>query len=83
MYASSNQSVATELFNADAVKSDTVNFTKRARRLFVGFAGNVALIDGKGNLVQFNNLPAGYTIDAEILRVNATNTTATGLIGFV
>lgn len=81
MFASSNQSVATELF--PVVPSDTVNFTKRARRLFIGGTGNLSLVDGKGNVVNIPAYPGSAYLDAEILRVNATGTTATGIVGFV
>jgi hypothetical protein len=81
MFASSNQSVATEMFAV--VPSDTVNFTKRARRLFIGGAGNLSVVDGKGNTVAIAAYPASSYLDAEILRVNATGTTATGIVAFV
>lgn len=81
MYASSNQSVATELFAV--VPSDTVNFTKRARRLYIGVTGNISFVDGKGNTVVFTGYPANSYLDAECLRINATGTTASGIVGFV
>lgn len=81
MFTSSNQGVATELFAV--VPSDTVNFAKRARRIFVSGTGNIAFIDGKGNLVNFTAYPGSSYLDAECLRINATGTTATGMIAFV
>lgn len=83
MYASTNQSVATELFSIDPLKSDAVNFTKRARSVYVGVGGNISYVDGKGNTTLLSNVPQGFMVDAECLRINATGTTATGLVGFV
>lgn len=81
MYASSNQSVATELFAV--VPSDATNFTKRARRIYVGVGGNISFVDGKGNVVTFTNYPGQSFLDAECLRINAAGTTATNMVGFV
>lgn len=81
MFSSSNQSVATEMFGV--MPSDGVNFDKRARAIYVGVGGNIAWIDGKGNANILANVPAGALIQAECLRVNATNTTASAMVGFV
>ena len=48
----------------------------------MGGAGNLSLTDTLGNTVVFA-VVAGQTIAASITRVNATSTTATGLVGYL
>ena len=81
MYASSNQSSAIAGFAV--VPSDTVSFVRRARSLYVGGGGNVALIGGDGVAVTFVAVPAGSILPIEATRVNATGTTATSMVGLV
>lgn len=81
MYASSNQSSAIGGFAV--VPSDTVNFPVRARMLYVGGAGNVSLVGADGVAVTFTAVPVGTVLPIEALRVNATLTTATNLVGLV
>lgn len=79
MYASSNLAVAVSAFAI--TKSDTVNFTRRARYIYVGGAGNVAVQTLDGASVVFTAVPVGTILPIECLRVNATLTTATALVG--
>lgn len=48
--------------------------------LIVGGAGNVAVVDGLGNATTLA-VVAGQTVNARIVQVKATGTTATGLVG--
>lgn len=71
--ATSSQAIA-------VTPSDTVNFASGAcRGLYVGGAGNVVAIVG-GVAVTFNGALAGTVLPVAATRVNATSTTATGLI---
>lgn len=67
---------------AEAVtKSDTVNFTGgAARALYVGGAGDVAVVLKSGTAVTFVGVPAGTILPVECKRVNSTSTTATSIV---
>lgn len=68
-----NPSPATE---AVAVTlSDSVNFTKPARALYVGSAGNAALVMPNLDVVLFEGLAAGTILPVRCIRVNSTNST--------
>lgn len=65
--------------------SDTVNFSVEgtdtvARAIFVGTAGDVALVppDG-GTAVVFPNVPVGF-MPCQALRVDSTNTGASNMV---
>lgn len=50
--------------------------------LYVGGAGNVAVVpEGQNTAVTFTAVPVGTTLWLRIRQVNATNTTATNLVG--
>jgi len=64
--------------------NDSADLAKVVRRLYVGVGGDVRVIGAAGNTVTFKNAPSGgYIGDAKIVRVLATGTTATDLIGMV
>lgn len=50
--------------------------------LYVGGAGNVAVMGEGGVAVTFTAPPVGSRIDMHIVKVMSTNTTATLLVGF-
>lgn len=80
VYGSTADSTAT---NAAAVTpSDTVNLTNVAKALYIGGAGNVAVYmeDAPLTTVVFNNAQAGSVLPIRVVRVLATNTTATGIV---
>lgn len=63
--------------------SDATNYLNAiARRIYVGGAGIVQLVTLSGAVVPFT-VPAGAYIDCVSMRVNATGTTATLLVGLV
>lgn len=63
--------------------SDTVDLAQIPQAIWIGSAGNLAVVGGDGNSVVFQSLAAGqYWIGAPS-RVLATGTTATNLIGVV
>lgn len=49
---------------------------------YVGTTGNVTVETAKGDTVAFNSLPVGAIIQVHIVRVKATGTTASNLVGF-
>ena len=65
--------------------SDTVDLTKGVcDSIYVGTAGDVAVVDRDGTAVTFGAVPAGTVLPVKALRVNATNTASgagrTGLV---
>ena len=62
--------------------SDSTNFGFVTRGIYVGGAGNVAVVSANGETtVTFVGVPAGAILPVAASRVNATNTTATNLVG--
>ena len=67
-------------FNAAAITpSDTVNLGSPTRSIYVGVTGNLTVLMYGGQVVTFNNVPVGI-FPIQVLRVNATGTTATNLV---
>lgn len=60
---------------------DSNNEAAAFRAVYVGVAGDVAIVSANGNVATFKNAQAGSVIPVEGVRVNTTNTTATDLIG--
>ncbi|HEX6537476.1 MAG TPA: hypothetical protein VF041_23040 [Gemmatimonadaceae bacterium] len=61
--------------------SDSVNFANVTRALYVGGAGNVVGVMQDGTVVTFSGMTAGTVYALRLKRINATLTTATGLVG--
>ncbi|MDY3554752.1 hypothetical protein R5W24_003881 [Gemmata sp. JC717] len=62
--------------------SDTVNAPRAFRSLRIGTAGDVAVVRKDGAAVSFPNCQAGECLPVEGVRVNATGTTATGIVAY-
>lgn len=62
--------------------SDSTNFTDGVcRALYVGTGGNVVVLAaGDTNTVTFSNVPGGFVIPVQAIRVNTTSTTASGIV---
>jgi hypothetical protein len=58
-------------------KSDTVDFTRVSRGVYVGGAGDVAAVMSDGTVLTFSAVPAGTLLPIRCKRINSTNTTAT------
>jgi len=56
------------------------NFTREAEGLYVGGAGDVALVLPSGTAITFVGVPAGTVLPVRCIRVNSTNTTATSMV---
>ena len=64
------------------VPHNTTKFARRARAFYVGVGGDITVLTGAGDVVQLKDVPQGSVIPLEIVRVNATGTTASSLVGF-
>ncbi len=69
--------------NAQAItKSDSTTYSPSIRLLYVGGAGDVAIMTRDGDTVTIAGLAAGAVIDwVLIYKVMSTNTTATNIVG--
>lgn len=61
---------------------DSNNFTTETRGLYVGGAGNIAIVMRDGTTATLSSVPAGTFIPIRLKRINSTNTTATNMVGF-
>lgn len=62
---------------------NTTEFAENVRMVYVGTGGSVSVTTTKDATVTFTNVPSGSTIGPFFIkRVNATGTTASGMIGF-
>lgn len=52
-------------------------------RLYIGGAGNVAVVTEAGNTVTFTAVPVGTQLDIRTKQVLATGTTATNIVGML
>lgn len=60
---------------------DSNELTRVPRAIYVGTGGSIVLTTAKGNDLTFKNVPSGSVLSVRALKVKATNTTATDLIG--
>jgi len=87
MPATDNTQGRSAMFSArDAIvvtPSNSVDLTNVTRGLFVGSAGNLAVVmAGAGNTLVITGVPAGAFLPISVTRVNSTNTTATNIVAF-
>jgi len=63
--------------------SDSTNFSRIVRQLYVGNTGNIAVVNNDNSVTTFVNVPQGYIVGPfNIVRINATNTTASNIVAF-
>jgi hypothetical protein len=74
--------VARRFFAITPSDSAGSNFTL-ASAVYVGTGGNVAIVGSDDIAVTFSNVQSGTILPIECIRVNSTNTSATGLVGLV
>ena len=79
--SSSNLAVARKSFAITPHAS--TNFTDRARAIYVGVGGDIAVVDSLGTVTTFVGVPQGSILPVECKRVNAVGTTASSLVGLV
>jgi hypothetical protein len=79
-----NRVLPATAFDAVAVtKSDSTVYDPPLAGLFIGGAGNVAVVTEKGNTVTFTGCIAGQILPITCTKVMSTNTTATNINGFL
>ena len=61
--------------------SDTADLAARTEAIYVGGAGDVAAVMGDGTAATFKAVAVGTILPLAVRRINATNTTATLLLG--
>lgn len=61
-------------------KSDSTDFARAARALYVGTGGDVTLVLKSGTAILFANVPDGTFIPVECKRVNSTGTDASDIV---
>jgi hypothetical protein len=61
--------------------TSAANYANRARFIYVGGTGDVALVNLDGSVTTYKAVPVGAYLWCASLRVNATGTTATFLVG--
>ena len=63
--------------------SDTVDFTKEVRQLYIGTTGDVVVVNQDGTTCKFVGVLAGSLLGPFFIkRVNATQTTASNIVAF-
>ena len=62
---------------------DSTDFTARSKALYIGGAGNVAVVSIRGTVLLFVGVQAGTILPVRARRVNSTGTTATSIIGLL
>lgn len=80
-YANIGSDILGPACNAVAVNpSDTADLAFASKALYVGGAGNVALVTVGGDTVTYVGVPAGSYLSVRVRRVLATGTTASSII---
>jgi hypothetical protein len=67
-------------YAATVTPSDTVNFARDCRGLYVGVGGNISLLLINGTTTVFANVPTGSILPVRARRVNSTGTTANSIV---
>lgn len=78
-YHSSDQAAPARSWVA-VTPHDSNNLPAGCRGIYVGGAGNVALVGDNGTAVTFTAVPVGTFLPCGPVRVNNTNTTATLMV---
>lgn len=63
--------------------SNSVDFSYFARAFYIGATGDVAIVNLDDSVVVWGACPAGLIIPCGGKRVNATNTTASSIVGIL
>ncbi len=61
--------------------SDSLDLPETTRALYVGIGGDVRVAMASGQVVTFESVPDGCLLPIRAIRVQATGTTAAGIIG--
>ena len=71
-----------EVVDASGDTSST-NMSRECNAIYVGGAGNVAVVLPSGVAITFVGVPAGSILPVRAIRVNSTNTTATSMLALM
>jgi hypothetical protein len=63
--------------------SDSTAIATLPRALYVGGAGNIAVLMEDDSTATFSSVPAGTLLPIRVKRVNSTNTTATLILALI
>lgn len=66
---------------ATITKSDSANLPNVAQALYVGGAGDVAVVTAGGEQLTFVAVPAGTTIPIRVTKVLSSGTSASNIVG--
>lgn len=78
MFSKTADSCASNAFSITPADAD---MSTPARALYVGGAGNVAVVTTGGDSVTFVGVAAGTVLPVSVRRVSSTGTTATSIVG--
>ena len=80
-FASSSSGLMAPADNAVAITPDDANdLATMSRGIYIGGAGNLAVVMKGGQAVTFQNLAAGAVLSVRVARIKSTGTTATNLL---
>jgi hypothetical protein len=80
MFSKSADSCASNAFSITPADS---NLGTKARALYIGTGGSLAVVTTGGDSVTFTNVLSGSLLPVSVSRVSATGTTATNIIGLI
>lgn len=67
-------------YGAAVTPDDNNDLATSSRMLWVGGAGNIALVTVRGSAVTLSNVPAGTLLPIRAARIKSTGTTATNMV---
>lgn len=80
-FANTSPGISGPARNAAAVTpSDAAELANVSRALYVGGAGNIAVVMASGDEVTFTGVTAGSVLPIQVKQVKATSTTATTIL---
>lgn len=62
------------------VPSDVTDLSRECEGIYIGGAGDVAVVLPGGTAITFVGAPAGTILPVRAIRINATNTSATSMV---
>jgi hypothetical protein len=79
----STDNAAPGVYSFAITPSDSVNFTNIPRAIYVGSGGDVVMVNTDGTTCTWVAVPTGSIIPCAAIRVNATSTGASSLVGIL
>ncbi len=81
-YKKQSNGLESPALNADSITpSDSVDLSEQTRAIYVGVSGDLKVTMVGGNTVTFVGVAAGIPLPIQAVRIFATLTTATDIIG--